>query len=80
MTIKELRGKLDNASMLLEDAAELIEVTPNQETSENEFLLTLRFTIEQAQEVINDLFYEVQDIDVTINTAINSLKEVLAHN
>jgi hypothetical protein len=78
MTIKELRGKLDNASMLLEDAAELIDKT--MEDSENEVLMTLKFNIEQAQEILDEVFYEAQDIEATIVGVIESMKEALAGN
>jgi formylmethanofuran dehydrogenase subunit E len=78
MTIKELRGKLDNASMLLEDAAELIDKT--MEDSENEVLMTLKFNIEQAQEILDEVFYEAQDIEATIVGVIESMNEALAGN
>lgn len=78
MTIKELRGKLDNASMLLENASELIDKT--MEDSENEVLMTLKFNIEQAQEILDEVFYEAQDIEATIVGVIESMNEALAGN
>ena len=78
MTIKELRARVDGASQLLEYASELIDKT--MEDSENEVLMTLKFNIEQAQEILDEVFYEAQDIEATIVGVIESMNEALAGN
>lgn len=78
MTIKELRTKIDNANILLEDASELINTTMEDFKSEN--LMTLKFNIEQAQDILDEIFYEARDIEVTITRVIRLIKEVLADN
>ncbi len=78
MTIKELRTRVDDASQLLEDASELIDKT--MEDSDNGTLITLKVNIEQAQEILDEVFYEAQDIEATIVGVIESMKEALAGN
>lgn len=78
MTIKELRTRIDDASQLLEDASELIDKT--MEDSDNDTLITLKVNIEQAQEILDEVFYEAQDIEATIVGVIESMKEALAGN
>jgi len=78
MTIKELRTRVDDASQLLEDASELIDKT--MEDSDNDTLITLKVNIEQAQEILDEIFYEARDIEVTITRVIRLIKEVLAGN
>jgi len=78
MTIKELRARVDGASQLLEDASELIDKT--MEDSDNDTLITLKVNIEQAQEILDEVFYEAQDIEATIVGVIESMKEALAGN
>ena len=78
MTIKELRTKIDNANILLEDASELIDKTMEDFKSEN--LMTLKSNIEQAQDILDEIFYEARDIEVTITRVIRLIKEVLADN
>ena len=78
MTIKELRTRIDNASQLLEDASELIDKT--MEDSDNGTLVTLKVNIEQAQDILDEIFYEARDIEVTIVGVIESMREALAGN
>jgi len=78
MTIKELRTKIDNANILLEDVSELIDKTMEDFKSEN--LMTLKSNIEQAQDILDEIFYEARDIEVTITRVIRLIKEVLAYN
>jgi len=78
MTIKELKTKIDNANILLEDASELINTTMEDFKSEN--LMTLKSNIEQAQDILDEIFYEARDIEVTITRVIRLIKEVLADN
>lgn len=78
MTIKELRTKIDNANILLEDVSELIDKTMEDFKSEN--LMTLKSNIEQAQDILDEIFYEARDIEVTITRVIRLIKEVLANN
>lgn len=78
MTIKELRTKIDNANILLEDVSELIDKTMEDFKSEN--LMTLKSNIEQAQDILDEIFYEARDIEVTITRVIRLIKEVLADN
>ncbi len=78
MTIKELRARVDGASQLLEYASELIDKT--MEDSDNDTLITLKVNIEQAQEILDEVFYEAQDIEATIVGVIESMKEALAGN
>ena len=78
MTIKELRTRIDDASQLLEDASELIDKT--MEDSDNDTLITLKVNIEQAQEILDEVFYEAQDIEATIVGVIESMREALAGN
>ena len=78
MTIKELRARVDGASQLLEYASELIDKT--MEDSDNGTLVTLKVNIEQAQEILDEVFYEAQDIEATIVGVIESMREALAGN
>ena len=78
MTIKELRARVDGASQLLEYASELIDKT--MEDSDNDTLITLKVNIEQAQEILDEVFYEAQDIEATIVGVIESMNEALAGN
>jgi len=81
MTIKELRIRIDDANILLEDALELIDKTMEEETLiKNSTLIALKISIEQVQEILDEVFYETQDIEATIIRVIKSMKEALADN
>jgi len=80
MTIKELRTRIDNASQILEDASELIDKTMEEDDIDEDTLMTLKVDIEQAQEILDEVFYEAQDIEATIIRVIKSMKEALANN
>lgn len=81
MTIKELRIRIDDANQILEDALELIDKTMEEETLiKNSTLIALKISIEQVQEILDEVFYETQDIEATIIRVIKSMKEALADN
>lgn len=79
MTIKELRIRIDDANQILEDALELIDKTMEEETLiKNSTLIALKISIEQVQEILDEVFYETQDIEATIIRVIKSMEEALA--
>lgn len=80
MTIKELRARIDDASQILEDASELIDKTMEEDDIDEDTLITLKINIEQAQEILDEIFYEAQDIEATIIRVIKLLEEVMAGN